>query len=1414
MRQPRLYTLTNLLIVTTLVLTLFPFVPQATVSAQTVFSESFESGALPQGWRNVTYNNTTVNWSFNNPGSRSNQTGGSGNFAIIDSDKAGRVAVDGELQTPQINFSGASTVRLTYRSYFRSYEETQEKINVDVSGDGGSTWTTVYGLTTSQSGLVTLDISAQAANKSNVIVAFRYYDANYSWYWQIDDVKIEGIGTPAAPTNLSATANGSQIALSWSDNSSDETSFRVERSPSSDSGFSEIGGVSRDVAGATDTSSLSCNTTYYYRVRARNASGDSAYSNVANATTAACAGFSTLNEAFSGTTAPPGWTIADFSNGQGVSWNYDDANMRNFLQVGSNNLPIVNGYYNANTHASLRTPVLDLSSSPGVILSFKHWLLRNPQQTASATIGYSLDGGNTWYTGWTFSTDSRNINPIQTFRLDMSQVIGGKSNVVIRFYLKGAATWAVDDVSLETVTAPAAPANVTAVASTSSPLSVLVSWQASGGTGVTYELRKSFDNATWSAPTTISNGSTSIRDSAVEAGKSYYYQVRARNSSGTSDYSASANVTIPGGGGGGGGGGTNTSQVFDLTVSYYDSPANAAAKRAAIENNIRYFADAVYEMSNGAHKLGKVTIYTSGANSDNVDVKWVASCWPNAHVSGRSFASGRIEHCDNFQNTNFLNDDRGQRNGGYTLAHEWGHYNYSLYDEYQSSTTSSNPTSPQASDVGVELSIMNSQFKAVDGDNRWINFSTSLTNQGPTNAQYRAYQSSAWDMLKRPPSQDPPNGVLTGLTPRRYFSELASVAPAAGQLPSIELPAAQTTARDQLQFNWSPSLPGLQSDGSFVLAQDIDIYPPIVRQIVIDHSASMSLAQLQEVQQAVEELVERAEPGDQIGVIGYDGTASVVQPLTTITEDENSRLGIISATNTLTTGVGASVMGPALQLALSEITGANLPESTTAVAVYLFSTGEFSGTPHPISLIPDFQSADVPIYTFGLSGDAAAITTLQTLAEETAGDFRRAVTLDKLLDALESAEQELSPIVDVNIDTDYLLMTDTEPAEVPFYIDDTLGEVEIEVGYVGDLSVARFELIDPDDNPIEITDCDIEEGDEDFEQFTICYIALEDVAPGQWLLSGETSEPEVDMFYWIGSVIGKDDTSTFQAYVELPQGEVVSYPEPVIVRATVAQQFPVTDIVVAATIEGPDGSFEVFELKDDGVAPDDLAQDGFYSGLLNYTVEGDYWITVYFDNSEGNGKFSELASEFAPASDGSTRDPQLTLVGQDFQRFAEAQVTIIDLQEDDHANWFDDNPTMLELNTPGIVGRIDFADDVDVFQVTMPETTTGEIVVRIDNMAFEMDPYIYAFAADESWEVEDFLDTEPMADDYLLVPVPATAGQTFYVEVYHLSEEAETGLYRISAGTRLESEMVAASTAPEEKTLATGNSIYLPLVIR
>jgi len=95
---------------------------------------------------------------------------------------------------------------------------------------------------------------------------------------------------PTAPTLLQATAfNGVRIDLAWTDNATDELGFRIERALNVGGvagAYVRIASVGANVTTYSNTG-LQNGTTYWYRVRAYNAVGPSAYTNEATATTLA-----------------------------------------------------------------------------------------------------------------------------------------------------------------------------------------------------------------------------------------------------------------------------------------------------------------------------------------------------------------------------------------------------------------------------------------------------------------------------------------------------------------------------------------------------------------------------------------------------------------------------------------------------------------------------------------------------------------------------------------------------------------------------------------------------------------------------------------------------------------------------------------------------------------------------------------------------------------------------------------------------------------------------------------------------------------------------------------------------------------------------------------------------------------------
>ena len=94
---------------------------------------------------------------------------------------------------------------------------------------------------------------------------------------------------PAIPTSLqAATASATQIDLVWTDQSTDETGFSIERTIAGANSWAQAASVAQNNEHFSDRS-LEPLTSYQYRVRAIGAETSSGYSNVASATTLAFA---------------------------------------------------------------------------------------------------------------------------------------------------------------------------------------------------------------------------------------------------------------------------------------------------------------------------------------------------------------------------------------------------------------------------------------------------------------------------------------------------------------------------------------------------------------------------------------------------------------------------------------------------------------------------------------------------------------------------------------------------------------------------------------------------------------------------------------------------------------------------------------------------------------------------------------------------------------------------------------------------------------------------------------------------------------------------------------------------------------------------------------------------------------------
>jgi mono/diheme cytochrome c family protein len=153
-------------------------------------------------------------------------------------------------------------------------------------------------------------------------------------------------GAPATPTNVTAAATSiTQINLSWTDASSNETGFKIERSATATGVYTLLATLGPGVTAYSHTG-LTPVSTNYYRVYAYNSSGNSANSNTANATTWGT--FSWINtnitqsrclSCHSGTSPDGGYNMATYTGVMKFVVSSNAASSRLYTEVNSGSMP-------------------------------------------------------------------------------------------------------------------------------------------------------------------------------------------------------------------------------------------------------------------------------------------------------------------------------------------------------------------------------------------------------------------------------------------------------------------------------------------------------------------------------------------------------------------------------------------------------------------------------------------------------------------------------------------------------------------------------------------------------------------------------------------------------------------------------------------------------------------------------------------------------------------------------------------------------------------------------------------------------------------------------------------------------------------------------------------------------------------
>ena len=364
------------------------------------------------------------------------------------------------------------------------------------------------------------------------------------------------VAAPAAPTTLVATAaSGTQINLTWADASTNETGFQIERSLTTATGFTLVATTAANAVSFSNTG-LTAGTRYFYRIRAVNATGNSAYTAEANATASLVAPTTLAAVAASATQINLTWVDAS-ANEAGFQIERSLASATGFTLVGTTAANVVsfantglttgtqyfyrirainatgNSAYTAeaNAIAGLVAPTTLAAVAASATQINLTWADVSTNET-----GFQLERSLTTATGFTLvGTTAANVVSFANTGLTEG------TQYFYRIRAVSASGNSAYTAEANATTSLVAPTALTAVAASATQINLTWADVSTNETG--FQVERSLTTATgFTLVGTTATNAVSFVNTGLTAGTQYFYRIRAVNATGNSAYTPEASA--------------------------------------------------------------------------------------------------------------------------------------------------------------------------------------------------------------------------------------------------------------------------------------------------------------------------------------------------------------------------------------------------------------------------------------------------------------------------------------------------------------------------------------------------------------------------------------------------------------------------------------------------------------------------------------------------------------------------------------------------------------------------------------------------------------------------------------------------------------------------------------------------------